>query len=59
MQGAAFAPNEGQSLSNFVDATKLPKGLLVFDSGGFVYLNPEMFPQAFAQDIDGRYTKAI
>ena len=56
---AAFAPNEVQSLSNFVDATKIPKGLLVFDSGGFVYLNPEMFPQAFAQDIDGHYTKAI
>jgi pimeloyl-ACP methyl ester carboxylesterase len=49
---AAFAPNAGQSLSNFIDITKLPKGLLVFDSGGFIYLNPEMFPQAFAQDVD-------
>jgi pimeloyl-ACP methyl ester carboxylesterase len=49
---AAFAPDEGQSLSNFVDATKLPKDLLVFDSGGFIYINPEMFRGAFAQDVD-------
>jgi pimeloyl-ACP methyl ester carboxylesterase len=32
---AAFAPNEGQSLGNFVDVTKLPKDLLIIDSGGF------------------------
>jgi pimeloyl-ACP methyl ester carboxylesterase len=56
---AAFAPNAGQSLSNFVDVTKLPKGFLVFDSGGFVYLNPEMFPQAFAQDIDVAQAKVM
>jgi len=49
---AAFAPNEGQSLTDFIDATKLPKDFLVSDNGGFVYLNPNMFPQAFAQDID-------
>ena len=36
---AAFAPNEGQSLSNFVDVTKFPKGFLVVDSGGFIYIN--------------------
>src|SRR5919197_5407242 len=42
---AAFAPNEGQSLGNFVDASKLPKGFLVFDSGGFIYINPAMFHQ--------------
>src|SRR5215218_4355210 len=29
---AAFAPDEGQSLSDFVDATKLPKDFLIFDS---------------------------
>lgn len=56
---AAFAPEEGQSLTNFVDATKLPKGFLVFDSGGFVYLNPDMFPQAFAQDVDPAQTKVM
>ncbi len=49
---AAFAPDEGQSLSDFVDATKLPKDLLILDSGGFIYLNPAMFPGAFAQDVD-------
>jgi pimeloyl-ACP methyl ester carboxylesterase len=56
---AAFAPNEGQSFGNFVDVTKAPKGLLVFDSGGFVYLNPEMFPQVFAQDIDVAQAKVM
>jgi pimeloyl-ACP methyl ester carboxylesterase len=56
---AAFAPNEGQSLSNFIDATKLPKGFLVVDSGGFVYINPEMFAQAFAQDVDPAQAKVL
>ncbi len=28
---AAFAPDEGQSLSNLIDITKLPQGFLVFD----------------------------
>jgi pimeloyl-ACP methyl ester carboxylesterase len=49
---AAFVPNEGESLSNFVDPTKLPQGVLVFDSGGFAYINPQMFAQAFAQDVN-------
>jgi pimeloyl-ACP methyl ester carboxylesterase len=56
---AAFAPNEGQSLSNFVDTAKLPKGFLVFDSGGFIYINPEMFPEAFAQDVDPAQSKVM
>ena len=56
---AAFAPKEGQSLTNLVDATKIPKGFLVFDNGGFVYLNPNMFPQAFAQDIDVAQAKVM
>jgi pimeloyl-ACP methyl ester carboxylesterase len=56
---AAFAPNEGQSLSNFIDATKLPKGFLVVDNGGFVYINPEMFAQAFAQDVDPAQAKVL
>jgi pimeloyl-ACP methyl ester carboxylesterase len=55
----AFAPNEGQSLSNFVDTAKSPKGFLVVDSGGYVYINPVMFPQAFAQDIDPAQAKAM
>jgi pimeloyl-ACP methyl ester carboxylesterase len=49
---AAFAPQEGQSLGNFVDPTKLPKGFLIIDNGGDAYLNPKLFPQSFAQDVD-------
>ena len=49
---AALAPKEGQTLSNFIDFTKFPKGFLVFDNGGFVYINPKMFGQALAQDTD-------
>ena len=49
---AAFAPDEGQSLGNFVDVAKLPKDLLITDSGGFSYINPAMFVGAFAQDVN-------
>jgi pimeloyl-ACP methyl ester carboxylesterase len=49
---AAFAPDQGQSLGNFVDPSKLPKDLLIIDSGGFAYINPAMFPVAFAQDVN-------
>jgi pimeloyl-ACP methyl ester carboxylesterase len=56
---AAFVPDEGESLSNFVDPSKLPQGLLVFDSGGFGYINPEMFPQAFAQDVNSSEAKIM
>src|ERR687897_962500 len=49
---SAFAPDEGESAVNFVPVESLPPGLLVFDSRGFAYLNPEMFPQAFAQDVN-------
>jgi pimeloyl-ACP methyl ester carboxylesterase len=56
---SAFAPNEGQSLSDFVDPTKLPKGFSMFDSGGFIYVNPEMFAQVLAQDIDPAEVKVL
>lgn len=49
---AAFAPDMGQSLSDFVDATKFPEGLLVPDSGGFLYLNSTLFQNSFAQDVN-------
>ena len=49
---AAFAPDEGQSLSSFVDPSKFPKELFLVDSGGFIYLNPEVFRENFAQDVD-------
>jgi pimeloyl-ACP methyl ester carboxylesterase len=49
---AAFAPDEGQSLSNFADPSKFPKELFIVDSGGFIYLNPKIFRENFAQDVD-------
>jgi pimeloyl-ACP methyl ester carboxylesterase len=49
---AAFAPDEGQSLSSFVDPAKFPKELFIVDSGGFIYLNPKVFRENFAQDVD-------
>jgi pimeloyl-ACP methyl ester carboxylesterase len=49
---AAFAPDEGQSLSSFVDPAKFPKELFVPDSGGFIYLNPKIFQENFANDVD-------
>src|SRR6188472_1617786 len=56
---AAFAPNEGQSLGNFLDFAKFPKGFLVFDSGGFIYINPAMFHQAVAPDTDPAQAKVL
>jgi pimeloyl-ACP methyl ester carboxylesterase len=49
---AAMAPDEGESAVDFVPVESLPPGLLVLDSEGFGYLNPEMFPQVFAQDVN-------
>jgi pimeloyl-ACP methyl ester carboxylesterase len=40
---AAFASQERQSLSNFVDPAKLPKDFLIIDKGGFGYINPKLF----------------
>jgi pimeloyl-ACP methyl ester carboxylesterase len=48
---AAFAPDEGQSLSDFVNPANFPKELFLHDSGGFIYLNPEIFRENFAQDV--------
>ncbi|MGH9911368.1 MAG: alpha/beta fold hydrolase [Nitrososphaeraceae archaeon] len=48
---AAFAPDEGQSLSTFVNPANFPKELFMPDSGGFIYLNPEIFRENFAQDV--------
>jgi pimeloyl-ACP methyl ester carboxylesterase len=49
---AAFAPDEGQSLSTFVDPSKFPKDLFLPDSGGFIYLNPKIFRENFANDVN-------
>ena len=49
---AAFAPDEGQSLSTFVSPAKFPKELFITDSGGFLYLNSKLFKAFFAQDVN-------
>jgi pimeloyl-ACP methyl ester carboxylesterase len=49
---AAFAPDEGQSLGDFVNPANFPKELFIVDSGGFIYLNPKIFRENFAQDVD-------
>jgi pimeloyl-ACP methyl ester carboxylesterase len=56
---AAFAPDAGESTGNFVDVAKLPPGLLVFDSGGFAYLNPKMFHEAFVQDANATEAETL
>jgi pimeloyl-ACP methyl ester carboxylesterase len=49
---AAFAPDQGQSISDFIDITKLQNGFLMFDKGGFAYIYPLMFHDGFAQDVN-------
>ena len=49
---AAFAPDEGQSLSTFVSAGDFPQGFLMLDSAGLAYINPTMFRDRFAQDVE-------
>jgi pimeloyl-ACP methyl ester carboxylesterase len=56
---SAFAPDEGESTATFVDVTTLPPGLLVSDSGGFAYLNPEMFHEAFIQDANATEAETL
>lgn len=56
---SAFAPDEGESTAKFVDVAKLPPGLLVFDSGGFAYLNLKMFHEAFVQDANATEAETL
>src|SRR5919198_553309 len=49
---AAFAPQEGQSLGTFVDPTKFPKDFLMPDKAGLAYINPKLFHDWFAQDVN-------
>lgn len=44
---AAFAPDKGEGEFSFINPAKFPKGLLVTDSGGFIYLNPKLFRAKF------------
>jgi pimeloyl-ACP methyl ester carboxylesterase len=56
---SAFAPDKGESTANFVPAEALPPGFLVVDSGGFAYLNPEMFHEAFVQDVNATEAETL
>jgi pimeloyl-ACP methyl ester carboxylesterase len=49
---AAFAPDEGEALGTFVTPDMLPPGILIVDSAGLTYLNPDMFHEAFAADVN-------
>ena len=49
---AAFAPDEGQSLSTFVSGKDFPQGFLMVDSAGLSFINPSMFHDRFAQDVN-------
>jgi pimeloyl-ACP methyl ester carboxylesterase len=49
---AAFAPDKGESLGTFVTPAMLPPGILILDSAGMSYINPDMFHDAFAQDVN-------
>ncbi len=51
---AAVAPREGQSLRSFPPLPKEFRGnpLFVFDNGGFAYINPTIFHDLLAQDVD-------
>ncbi|MEO9364041.1 MAG: alpha/beta hydrolase [Nitrososphaera sp.] len=49
---AAFAPDQGESLGDFVNPAKIPKGLLIPDSAGFLYINSSQFHDFFAQDVE-------
>lgn len=39
----AFVPDEVESLADFVPPESVPPGFLIFDSGGFSYINPDFF----------------
>jgi pimeloyl-ACP methyl ester carboxylesterase len=58
---AAFAPREGQSVSNFPPVPKVFEGkpLLIFDKGGFAYINPAIFHDFFVQDVDQAQAKVL
>lgn len=49
---AAFAPDQDESLMDYVDVSQLPKDYLIVDSGGFLYVNPDILYESLAQDVD-------
>jgi len=58
---AAFAPREGQSVSTFPPLPKEFEGkpVLIFDKGGFAYINPALFHDFFVQDVDQAQAKVL
>ncbi|HEY6535379.1 MAG TPA: alpha/beta hydrolase [Candidatus Nitrosocosmicus sp.] len=59
---AALAPKEGQTVSNILPPFPEKfegKPLLMKDNGGFAYLNPSLFHDLFAQDVDSSQTNTM
>jgi pimeloyl-ACP methyl ester carboxylesterase len=58
---AAFTPREGQPLSTFHNIPKEFEGkpVLIFDKGGFAYINPAIFHDFFVQDVDQAQAKVL
>jgi pimeloyl-ACP methyl ester carboxylesterase len=56
---AALGPDEGETPTTFVPVSSFPPGLLIPDSAGFVYLNPEMFHEAFIQDANATEAETL
>lgn len=57
---AAFAPDEGQTISDFVSPSSFPPGVLLQDEGGFLYWsNPKQFHDLFAGDLDPAQTNIM
>jgi pimeloyl-ACP methyl ester carboxylesterase len=60
---AAVAPREGQT-ENAAKNSPLPKEfegkpLLIFDKGGFAYVNPAIYHDFFVQDVDQAQAKVL
>jgi pimeloyl-ACP methyl ester carboxylesterase len=56
---AALGPDEGETPTTYVPVSSFPPGLLVPDSGGFLYLNPEKFHEAFIQDANATEAETL
>jgi pimeloyl-ACP methyl ester carboxylesterase len=55
---AAHAPRQGQQHGPFPKEFE-GKPLLIFDKGGFAYINPTIFHDFFAQDVDQAQAKVL
>ena len=55
---AAHAPREGQQHGPFPKEFE-GKPLLIFDKGGFAYINPAIFHDFFVQDVDQAQAKVL